>query len=342
MKRILPIKERMPQHYKGEIEIIVKDRNGNTVYTHREPNIVKIFAKEMLAKRIAHTKIWDPTANSGSGAWVSSNIDPDDEFTVKYIVFGASFDEDGLPLDREDTRFYTKDPVTGFYIPITLTSGATHEGGLINPIPIAIPNRPLKRIEAFSFEESYQPSGTPIFQPDVRAINNILIAETVLPLDEYNGFGRAGSDYFTLTEVGLVGGKELDDVPNCECDPHDLFLEPSTPIACTANGGNVITISPAETRVDVIKNGDQVKVVSSGGSSELDQVSPFYLVMYKADSGRDIVLDRDVVDSDNSGIMGDVGVYRDTFRMFSHRILSVPVKKSSDFEIICRWYIIFN
>jgi hypothetical protein len=50
----------------------------------------------------------DPTAGTGSGAWVASGIDPLDELSAKYIVFGASFDADGNPLDTADTRVYSR------------------------------------------------------------------------------------------------------------------------------------------------------------------------------------------------------------------------------------------
>ena len=48
------------------------------------------------------------------------------------------------------------------------------------------------------------------------------------------------------------------------------------------------------------------------------------------------------VDDNNTPITGVVGVYRDGFRIFSHRILKSPIKKSSDFEIVVRWRIILN
>jgi hypothetical protein len=33
---------------------------------------------------------------------------------------------------------------------------------------------------------------------------------------------------------------------------------------------------------------------------------------------------------------------RDGFRIFSHRVLATPIKKSSDFEIVVRWRIQCN
>src|SRR5690349_153482 len=86
------------REYKGEIEFVFKDKQGNVVHTHTEPNIVKIFAKEILSHRMPHSKVWDPSASSGAGGWVASTVDPNEEFSVKYIVLGASFDEDGIPL----------------------------------------------------------------------------------------------------------------------------------------------------------------------------------------------------------------------------------------------------
>ena len=74
----------------------------------------------------------------------------------------------------------------------------------------------------------------------------------------------------------------------------------------------------------------------------LNQLNPYYLVISKAVGGRDITLDRVPVDVDNAPIAGDIGVLRDGFRIFSHRILKTPVKKSEDFEITVRWRIIMN
>ena len=70
--------------------------------------------------------------------------------------------------------------------------------------------------------------------------------------------------------------------------------------------------------------------------------SYYDLVVNKALGGRDLTLDRTPVDADNIALTGDVGVLRDGFRIFSHRILKTPVKKSEDFEIVVRWRIIFN
>ena len=179
--------------YKGEIEFIFKDRQGRVIESRREHNIIKIFAKEILAHRLGYGKVWDPTAGTGTGAWVTHSIDLE-EYAPKYIVFGASYDNDGNPLDTADTRYYTADSVVGGYIPIMLGSGAEYDGGLINAIPIAEPSRPLKRIERIYFEPSYQPAGTPLLQDDVRALNNIIVFETTLRKDEYNGFGT--------TEIG--------------------------------------------------------------------------------------------------------------------------------------------
>lgn len=335
--------------YQGEIEFEIRDRQGRIVHSHREPNIVKIFAKEILSHRLPYSKVWDPNANSGDGAWVSHNIDLD-EHAAKYIVFGASFDENGNPLDVADSRFYTLDPVTGAYIPKTLGAGAEYDGGLINAVPISEPNRPLKRIERIYFEPTYQPAGTPLLQADVRALNNVVVFETTLLKDEYNGFAVTNSDYFTITEVALVGAVELDSVGACECDPRSIFLTPSASgdaILASASGSTTVSIDPSESvDVDVIKEGDQVKIVSAGGTVDdtnvLDQVNPYYLVISKTVGGYDVVLDRVPVDSDNNPITGSIGLLRDGFRIFSHRILKTPIKKSADFEIITRWRIIMN
>lgn len=333
--------------YKGEVEIIIKDRHGRVIDSHREPNLIKIFAKEILAHRLPYSKVWDPTGGTGTGAWVAHDIDLE-EFAAKYIVFGASFDAEGNPLDTADTRFYTPDQVTGGYIPNTLGVGAEYDGGLINAIPIAEPYRPLKRIERVYFEPSYQPAGTPLLQDDVRAINNIVVLETTLQKDEYNGFGLTANEYFTITEVALVGAAEIDSVGACDCDPRDIFLTGNNGVAllASANGTSTISLDPSVTLVDLIKEGDQVKIVkadtTAAADEVLNQLNPYYLVVNKAIGGKDITLDRTPVDSSNNPIVGDVGVLRDGFRLFSHRILKSPIKKSGDFEVVVRWRIILN
>jgi len=344
----------LPERYKecrGEIEFIIKDRLGNVVDTFVEPNIVKIFAKEILSHRLFHSKLWDRTANSGSGAWIPNPVDPFEDFSAKYILFGASFDEDGVPLDTNDPRFYQDDPITQVAIPNKLTPGADFGGGLINAIPIAEPDRPLKRIENVAFEPTYQPAGTPQLQADVRPMNNIVLLETTLLPEEYNGFNLSsgGGDSFTITEVALAGGKELDLVGSCECDPKKIFLEgddTGIALAATASGSDIITLDVTLSDVDKIKEGDQIKIVSAGGTSDssetLGQVTPFYLVLSKSPGGHDVQLDRVPTDSLQNPLTGSIGVFRDTLRIFSHRILSTPVRKTSDFEILVRWRIIFN
>lgn len=336
------------RRYQGEIEFIIKDRHGRVLNTIRQPNIVKIFAKEILAHRLPYSKVWDPNAASGAGAWVTHNIDIE-EFAAKYIVFGASFDEDGNPLDTSDSRFYTEDSVVGGFVPISLGVGAEFDGGLINPVPIAEPTRPLKRIERVFFESSYQPSGTPLLQEDVRAINNIVVLETTLRKEEYNGIAGTTGDFFTLTEVALVAAEEVGTVGACECAPRDIFLTGSgdgDSFLASASGTATVSLDSSESEVDAIKEGDQIKLVEAGSTAEadsvMDQLNPYYLVISKALGGRDITLDRVPVDADNNPISGDVGVLRDGFKIFSHRILRSPVKKSEDFEIVVRWRIIFN
>jgi hypothetical protein len=343
------------KEFKGEIEFIFKDRLGNIVKRHVEPNIVKIFAKEILAHRMYHSKVWDRTANSGTGAWVQNPIDPNEDFSAKYILFGASFDENGVPLDANDPRYYTVDPVTQIPIPNRLTPGADYDGGLINAIPIAEPDRPLKRIENVDFEPTYQPAGTPQLQGDVRAMNNVVLLETTLLPEEYNGFnlGSAGvgggGDAFTITEVALAAGKEIDLVGACDCDPKKLFLEgdaDGVALAAISSGTDIVTLDPTVVDVNLIKEGDQIKLVGVGGTADtedtLNQVTPYYLVLSKSLGGRDIQLDRVPTDADQNPIVGPIGLFRDTLRLFSHRILSTPVRKTSDFEILIRWRIIFN
>jgi len=341
--------------FKGEIEIEVRDRTGNVIDRRREPNLIKIFAKEMLAHTLPYSMIWDPTAGTGAGAWVNSNIDPLEEFAAKYILFGASFDDNGLPLSDADPRYYQTDPVTGGSVAITPDVGADNFGDLINPVPISEPDRPLKRIENIYFEPSYQPADSPLLNADVRAINNVLVLETTLRQNEYNGFGTSDSDFFTITEVALAGGAPFNaDIGMCECEPQILFLEgvggeKDAQIIATMNASSTVTIDPTVAAADVnrIVEGDQILLVArSSGSADsydtMDQTNPYYLVTSKTVGGRDMVLDRTPVDSDGTALTGNAGVYRSTLRLFSQRILSIPFRKSQDFEILCRWRIAMN
>jgi hypothetical protein len=117
------------------------------------------------------------------------------------------------------------------------------------------------------------------------------------------------------------------------------------PQDATATGTATITLGSVGD-LDVIKEGDQVKIVAQDSTaaddSILDQLNPYYLVINKALGGSDITLDRTPVTSAGVALTGDIGVFRDGFRIFSHRILSTPVKKSEDFEIVVRWRIILN
>ena len=335
----------------GELEFIIRDPITKAVHqVIREPNIVKIQAKEILAHRLPHSKIWDPNSGTGSGAWVSSGIDPNNEFSAKYILFGASFDANGAPLDTTDTRYYILDTITGSWIPIRLGVGAEYDGALINAIPIAEPNRGLKKIERIYFESSYQPAGTPLLQDDVRAMNNIVVMETTLQKSEYNGFGLTNSDSFTITEVALAAGKEIDTVGACECDPKEIFLEgriDGTAITINTTGTATVSIDPVDIAYSsTINEGDQVKIVDADGTANSGvaggQINPYYLVVSKSIGGSDITLDRTPVDSSNVALSGQLGIFRQTLRIFSHRILSKPFLKSSDFEILCRWCIIMG
>ncbi len=335
---------------RGELEIIVRDKYGRLVQQINDHNIVKIFAKEILAHRLVSPEIWDPNASSGTGAWVSSGIDPLNDFSVKYILFGASFAADGTPMAGTDGRYYTKDAATGSFVPITLGAGANYDGGLINAIPIAEPNRALKRIERIYFEPSYQPAGVPMLQEDVRAMNNAIVLETTLRKDEYNGFGLTGSDYFTITEVALAAGKKITTTGACEATPEQLFLEGranGTAINVNATGTATITIDPSDiSYVDLIKEGDQIKLTDIGdtasGTDSLDMLNKHYLVVSKSVGGSDIVLDRVPTDNDNVPVTGPVGVFKNTLRLFSHRLLATPFKKNSDFEITVRWRLILS
>ena len=335
---------------RGMLEFVIKDRHGRVVDRIFENNLVKIYAKEMLAHRIPSSQIWDTTADSGSGGWVDSGIDPNEEFSARYILFGASFDSHGVPLDSNDPRYYVLDPVTGQMVPIRLCPGADYDGGLINAIPLTEPSRPLKRVEKISFDATFQPASSPLLQSDVRGMNNIVMLETTLQLDEYNGFGITDSDYFTITEVALVGGRKLGSISACDCDPKSLFLEGRvstagalSPFHATANSSSTITLDSVD--ANGVKEGDQIKIVGLGDTVSTDtisQVSPYYLVISKAIGGCDCQLDRVPVTSSNVPITGSIGVYRNTLRIFSHRILNSPLKKSINFSIECKWRLIFS
>jgi len=339
----------------GIIEFIIKDKNGNVIDHKIEKNIIKIFAKEMLSHRLPSSKVWNPDANGGLGAWIETNIDVNEEYSARYVLFGASFDENGVQLGQNDPRYYTIDTVTGQYIPVKLNPSADYDGGLINAIPIAEPSRPLKRIENISFKPTYQPSGSPLVDENVRAINNIVSLETTLRLPEYNGFESTGGDYFTITEVALAGGRLLNEVVNCDCDPVNLFLQglevssggAEVAVNAVANGTNVITIDTGEptAAVELFKNGNQIKIVNQGGTqtdhTTLNQINPNYLIT-SFNNGRDIQLDRVPVDSNGVPLVGNIGVFKNTLKIFSHRILSYPIRKSDIFEILVRWNIIFN
>lgn len=350
--------------YRGELEFEIRDVHGRTLQKIRQPNIVKIFAKEILSHRLCYSKVWDPTGGTGSGEWLTHSIDID-ELAAKYICFGASFDTNGTPLDQADPRYYTYDTITGAYVPVSLNSSTDNpsindpqvqlqrNGSLINPIPVSEPSRPLKRIERIYFQPSYQPAGSPLLEPGVRAINNIVVFETTLEKDEYNGFGTTASDYFTLTEVSLVGAAEIGSIGNCNCDPRHLFLTGDVsggPIKTIFNDSATLTIDPSVLDPDIIKEGDQIQLQSfdtdKSNPDFLGQLNPFYLVVNKQPGGRDVTLDRTPTNGNGTVIMPGtgnvVGMYRDGFRMFSQRILTTPIKKSSDFVIIVRWSIILN
>lgn len=336
-------------HFWGEIEVEYRDRNGVPLHSYREKNLIKIFAKEIFAHRLPYSKVWDRTANAGSGGWVSSGIDPDEELGLKYILFGASFDDDGVPLDKNDDRYYTFDSGSNLYTPRRLTAGAEFDGDLINPIPISEPSRPLKKIERIYFEPTYQPAGVPLLNDDVRAINNIMVVETVLRADEYNGLGTTSSDFFTITELVLAAGTALDSsIGACECTPKTLFRsgqsDGSAILASFTGSETIILDSSMSAYFDSINEGDQVKLTGLGTDDDvtLDQVSQYYLVISKSTGGSELTLDRTPVASDGSVLTGNVGVHRDGLKIFSHRILATPIRKSIDFEVAVRWRIIIG
>lgn len=340
---------------KGEIEFIFKDKFKNVIDSIKIPNIVKIFGKEILARRLAPDRVWDPSAASGSGAWVTTNPEPvsgtDDpvsDFGIKYMLFGASFDADGVALGTDDTRYYTIDTVTSKPVPIKLGPGADYNGDLINPIRISEPGRPLKKIESVSFESTYQPTGTPFLMDNVRSVNNVVVFETTLTVDEYNGMGTTASDSFTITEVALAAGKEFTSVGSCESTPRELFLEGNSGVALKVSmaGTDVVSLDPSVVDVDLIRQGDQICLTAEGATPttlvDLDQISQYYLVVSKLAGGRDIQLDRIPKDSNGVALTGSGGVFKDTLRIFSHRVLPTPVSKNNVVEVVCRWRIILS
>ena len=340
--------------YKGTIEIIIKDRSGHVVDRIIEPNLIKVFAKEMISHRLPYSKYWSPTANSGAGGWVNTNIDPNEEFSIKYMLFGASFDGDNSPIEGQaDNRFYRFDTVSSSYVALSPSVGASNDGDLINPIPInAASGRPIKKIEKVSFAPSYQPADSPLVDDKVRAINNVVVFETTLRAHEYNGFGVSDGEYFLITEIALAGGRLVSEGA-CECPPQYLFLEGvggahDISLDAEANGGPTVTIDSSVSINDVnrFKIGDQVLVVGRAGSAEtydkLGQVNAHYLVTDKLSGGRELQLDRTPVDINGDPITGQIGVYRNTLRLFNHKIISQPYKKSIVYEVTIKWSIIFN
>lgn len=326
----------------GAVHIIIRDAKTKEIIKETlENNIIKSFAKECISHSIVPNKLWDPISN----LWISNNLDTE-LYRPRYIVLGGSFDENGAPVSGIDSRFYQTDVLNGGFKPIKLTPGATNGGGLINPVPIAEPNRPLKRIERVYFEPSYQPAGSPQIWDDVRALNNVVVFQTTLTSSEYNGLSGTSGDFLTLTEVALVAAPELGSIGACECNPRNIFLIGDFNGLCfnaITSGAPTISLDMATVNVNEIKEGDQVKIVAPGSTIEttnvLDQVNPYYLVVSKAMGGRDVTLDRVPLDSTGVPLAGPVGVFKDSFRMFSHRIINSPIKKNEDFVVDIRWLI---
>lgn len=334
---------------KGSVSFIIKDKLGNVIDVLEDHNIIKIGMKEVIPHRITPPRVWDPIGGTGAGDWVDIGIDID-EFVPRYIWFGASFDDNNQPIGTSDTRFYYYDSTTNSFKPNQLSPGAAFNGGLINPIPIADPDRPLKRIERVFFEPSYQPAGNPLNNDDVRAINNIMFIETTLRLDEYNGFGNSTNDYFDISEVALVAAREVDLPGACECDPRVIFRQGQTnqiPLIATANGTDTISLtSEMSSYATLIKEGDQIQIVASGGTSDAEgigtQPNDFYMVISKSTGGHDLTLDRIPTSLGNVPISGTIGVYREGHKIVAHRITSPIIRKNSAFTVTCRWKIIIG
>lgn len=326
----------------GFVHITIKNtKTGEIVSDTIEQNVIKAFAKEVFAHSIIPNKIWDPITD----AWVNHGIETD-LYKIRYMTFGASFDENGEPLGGLDTRYYIPNNITGGFDPIRLNAGINNDGDLINPIPISYPSRPLKKIEKIYFTPSYQPSGNPIIFDDIRAINNVVVFQTTLRSDEYNSLSSTGGDYLTITESQLVAAPEISGNTICDCSPRNLFLNgDSNGLAFDAvtSSSQTITLATEVVNVNDIKEGDQIKIVQQGSTPDtqniVGQVNPYYLVVSKQVGGRDITLDRTPVNSNGDVLNGSIGVLKDDYKVFSHRILRAPFKKSETFEVDIKWII---
>jgi hypothetical protein len=327
----------------GFVHITVKDVNsGEIVSDTVEKNVIKVFAKEVFAKSIIPNKIWDPILSQ----WVDHSINTD-LFKVRYMTFGASFDENNEPIAGLDTRYYTENFATGGFDPIKLDAGINNDGDLINPIPISYPSRPLKKIEKIYFTPSYQPAGSPLIYDDIRAINNVVVFQTTLRSNEYNSLSSTGGDFLTITESQLVAAPEVSDFSACDCNPRKLFLSGDNNglafDAVVTQGSQTITLAQDVVDVNRIREGDQIKIVQQGTNTdevaEFPQVNSYYLVINKQDGGRDITLDRSPTDNNGNFINGVVGILKDDYKVFSHRILRAPFKKNETFEVDVKWII---
>jgi len=327
----------------GALHVIVRDvRTNEIVQDSIQQNIIKVFAKEIISHSIVPNNIWDVNSSN----WIPVDINTE-IYRPRYIALGGSFDESGAPTSGLDSRFYENDPIAGGFRPITLSPGATDGGGLINPVPISAPSRPLKRIERIYFEPSYQPAGSPFLNDDVRALNNVVVFQTTLLANEYNGLTTSDS-FLTITEAGLIGAPEQPVLGACECAPRKIFLKgDSNELAfrALASDGATVTLDPSVVNVNDIVEGNQIKIVAPDSDTEtedvLNQHNPYYLVLNKSQGGHDITLDRVPTSLGNRPLNGPIGIFQDNFRMFSHRILASPVKKSVNFEVELRWIVTF-
>ena len=338
------------QNTSGEIELLFKNKHGQIVDKKVFHNIIKIYMKDHIAHTLPYPYVWDPTGGTGSGDWVTNDVNRD-LFFPKYIIIGAAYDTStanyGAPLNTNDTDYYKTDPISGQKVPITLYSGDTYNG-LIKAIPINVSNNiPLKRIENISFDATYQPPGTPYLRSDVRAMYNIVSFKTTLTTSEYNGFGGSYTS-FDICELALVSGPAFDSsVSDCDCDPHTLFMmgdggnydtgaSAVSPIDISiVEGSNIITLANAS-NANYIYEGDQIKLISTHS-----MISEYYLVMNK--SGATLTLDRVPKDDTNTNLpSGNYTMWVDRFRMLAHSILPQPFSKTSALEVDITWKIYFS
>lgn len=315
----------------GTIQIITKNKHGQTIKTHTQTNTLKTHLKETLTHQIQPNNLWNPNANNGTGAW-QPNTTKLDRTTPRYIILGASYDTNGNPI-QNDPRYYTTNNQNQT-TPIKITPGNTHPNLLINPIPINTPNRPLKKIQNIYLTNTYQPAGTPTLQTDTQALNTTITFETTLQTEEYNGITGIGQDHFTITEIGIATGpEEYTTNPTeavCEKLPHELFQNTYN-VNLT---GTATVVIDTTTDTTTLHQGDQVQITDPTGTTQLNN---YYLIIHKTPGGHDITLDRIPTDTNGNPITGATTLIQNNMQIIAHRILTYPQTKNINTELTIRW-----